>query len=164
MSGVDHSNQLISFFPMMRKSQKWWKKLGFFLFAYLSQHPDHHYHKWPLQKTWEKKYDPVTSCQRSDCDACQPRSRIWCTARCEFANCTAKGAAFHKASANYQHSESEAPTEAVQGLLREIQKKLVFLQQNAKPKAPWQPFGVQLATSDFVLIVSRCLPYWARFY
>ena len=31
MSGVDHSDQLISYFPMRRRSQKWWKKPFFHL-------------------------------------------------------------------------------------------------------------------------------------
>ncbi|GFO01250.1 PiggyBac transposable element-derived protein 4 [Plakobranchus ocellatus] len=36
MSGVDHSDQLISFFPMRRKSQKWWKKPFFHLLTLVS--------------------------------------------------------------------------------------------------------------------------------
>ncbi|GFO40111.1 PiggyBac transposable element-derived protein 4 [Plakobranchus ocellatus] len=31
MSGVDHSDQLLSYFPMRRRSQKWWKKTFFHL-------------------------------------------------------------------------------------------------------------------------------------
>ncbi|GFO32783.1 PiggyBac transposable element-derived protein 4 [Plakobranchus ocellatus] len=31
MSGVDHSDQLLSYFPMRRRSQKWWKKPFFYL-------------------------------------------------------------------------------------------------------------------------------------
>ncbi|KAK3744871.1 hypothetical protein RRG08_050809 [Elysia crispata] len=36
MSGVDHSDQLISYFPMRRKSQKWWKKPFFHLLTLVS--------------------------------------------------------------------------------------------------------------------------------
>ncbi|GFN91774.1 PiggyBac transposable element-derived protein 4 [Plakobranchus ocellatus] len=31
MSGVDHSDQLLSYFPMRKRSQKWWKKPFFHL-------------------------------------------------------------------------------------------------------------------------------------
>ncbi|GFS07092.1 PiggyBac transposable element-derived protein 4-like [Elysia marginata] len=36
MSGVDHSDQLISFFPMRKKSTKWWKKPYFHLLTLVS--------------------------------------------------------------------------------------------------------------------------------